>query len=174
MAQDGLDFSRLLMQHDRALLRYILTFIPRRDDAEEVLQRTAASLWEKWSEYDSTRDFLPWAMRFTYFEVLNFRKELARGRLIFNVDVLNSLQATRAQLEPVLEAQQIALQECLKRIDADGRTLLQRRYCDSESVTALADESGRTPKALYRQLDRVRESIARCVQHRLAQESVLS
>ncbi len=170
MSQDGLEFSQLLLRHDRRLLMYIMTFVPRRDDAEEILQRTATSLWQKWNEYNPELDFLPWAMRFTYFEILNFRKELARERLIFDVDVLDSLNATRQTLESSFDCQRDALRECLKQVDPVGISLLRRRYCDTESVSSLAEESGKTVKALYRKLDRLRELISRCVHQRLAQE----
>ncbi|HWL09593.1 MAG TPA: sigma-70 family RNA polymerase sigma factor [Planctomicrobium sp.] len=170
MMKNELEFSQLLLRHDRSLLRYILTFVPRRDDAEEILQRTATSLWEKWSEYDSSREFFPWAVRFTYFEILNYRKELARERLIFDVDVLESLKSSQQPLETRLDQQREALQECLKQLDAVGVSLLRRRYCDAESITSLASESGKTVKSLYRKLDRIRELISRCVHQRLARE----
>src|SRR5262245_35132392 len=102
LAAPGSDFAQLLVRHDRALLRYIMTFIPRRDDAEEVLQRAATVLWEKFEEYDRSRDFLPWALSVAYFEVLNFRKELARSRLVFREDVLHALAETRDEVEPQL------------------------------------------------------------------------
>jgi RNA polymerase sigma-70 factor (ECF subfamily) len=164
---DGMEFARLLVQFDRSLLRYIMTFIPRRDDAEEVLQRTATVLWEKFSEYDRQRDFLPWALRVAYFEVLNFRKQIARDRLVFREDVLEALAETRAASEPVLAAQRVALRYCLAALKPDDRALVKRRYGDAQTVAALADERGQTAKALYRRLDRLREAIARCAERRL-------
>ncbi len=163
----GKEFARLLVQFDRPLLRYILTFVPRRDDAEEVLQRTATVLWEKFAEYDRQRDFLPWAMRVAYFEILNFRKQMARDRLVFREDVIEALAETRHAQAPLLEAQRRALQLCLGELKPVDRTLLRRRYGDAETIAALADEQGKTAKALYRRLDRLREAIARCAQRRL-------
>ncbi|WLD12240.1 sigma-70 family RNA polymerase sigma factor [Planctellipticum variicoloris] len=167
------DFARLLVQHDRAVLRYIMTFIPRRDDAEEVLQRTATVLWEKFEEYDAAREFLPWALRVAYFEVLTFRKEAARSRLVFCEDVIEKLAETRQGECPILEAQQSALQECLAKLTGDSAALLRRRYCDSQTVPELAAESGKTAKSLYRRLDRLRELIAACVERRLASDGIL-
>jgi RNA polymerase sigma-70 factor, ECF subfamily len=161
------DFSRLLVQHDRAVLRYIMTFMPRHDDAEEVLQRVATVLWEKFNEYDPTRDFLPWALRVAYFEVLNFRKEAARSRLVFSEEVIASLAETRDAERPVLEAQQRALQECLGKLNSDSAVLLRRRYCDAQTVAALAAEWGKSVKSLYRRLDRLRDLIAECVERRI-------
>ena len=168
---DGGEFARLLVRHNRALFRYIMTFLPRPGDAEEVLQRAATVLWQKFDEYDRERDFLPWALRVTYFEVLNYRKEFARSRLVFRPDVMQLLDVTRAEEEPMLDAQRAALRECLTHLDDDGRMLLKRRYCDSETVASLAKELRRTAKSLYRRLDRLREQIANCVQQKVAAET---
>jgi RNA polymerase sigma-70 factor (ECF subfamily) len=170
MMQRGPDFAQLLVRHDRALLRYIQTFIPRRDDAEEVLQRAATVLWEKFGDYDPQREFLPWALRVTYFEILNFRKEIARSRLVFREDVLEAIAETREQQESALEDQHVALVECLKRVGDEGISLLRRRYCDSATLASLAHEQGRTAKSLYRRLDRLREMITECIERRLAGE----
>ena len=162
-------FAGLIVVHDRAILRYIMTLIPRRDDAEEILQRTAAALWEHFPQYDRTRPFLPWALRFAYFEVLNFRKEMARDRLVFREDVLALIVETRQQIEPELDARRAALRRCLERLAPEDLTLLRRRYCDVSSVGALAEEAGKTAKALYRRLDRIRELVWDCVTRRIAE-----
>ncbi|WP_145374944.1 sigma-70 family RNA polymerase sigma factor [Symmachiella dynata] len=170
----GDDFARLLVQHDRALFRYIMTFVARHDDAEEILQRVAIVLWRKFSEYDPTRDFLPWAYRVAYFEILKFRTEAGRSRLIFREDVLEALAETRHTLSPVLEAQHQALDACLEKLNAESAALLRRRYGESETVAALATEKGTTAKALYRKLDRLRDLIADCVERRVGFKGVVS
>ena len=173
MTTAGSEFARLLVRFDRDLLRYIMTFIPRRDDAEEVLQRTATVLWEKFPDYDRQREFLPWALRVTYFEILNFRKEIARDRLVLREDVVQALAETREAQVPLLEAQRTALQQCLGELSGDDAALLRRRYCDSETIAKLADERGKTAKSLYRRLDRIRELIAQCVERRMAGEAMV-
>ena len=170
-AASGGDFASLIVKHDRALLRYIMTLIPRRDDAEEVLQRTAAALWEHFAEYDHDRPFLPWGLRFAYFEVLNFRKEMARDRLVFREDVLALIAETRQQLEPELDGRRAALRGCIDRLPPADLDLLRRRYCDASSVGTLAEEAGKTAKALYRRLDRIRELVWECVTRHLARHT---
>lgn len=167
MTTDGSEFAQLLVQNDRQLLRYIMTFIPRRDDAEEVLQRAATVLWEKFSDYDRERSFLPWALRVTYFEILNFRKEVARSRLVFREDLMHAFAQTRELQEPGLEGQRQALDRCLEEFRDDDVLLLRRRYCDADTIASLAVEQGRSTKSLYRRLDRIRELIAECIERRL-------
>jgi RNA polymerase sigma-70 factor (ECF subfamily) len=71
-----------------------------------------------------------------------------------------------------LEAQRRALHVCLSELSAEYQALLRRRYGDAETVAALAGERGKTVKALYRRLDRLRESIARCAQRRMQLEAI--
>lgn len=149
------------------MLNYIMSFIPYRDDAEEVLQRTTAILWQRLHEFDQERGFLAWALHRAYYEVLSFRKEHARNRLIFHEELISQLADERRQQEPLLAAQRSALRECLQQLKDEHRALLQRRYGDSSSVAALAEESGVTAKTLYRRLDRLRQLIADCVRKRL-------
>lgn len=171
MSDDPSRFVRLLLKYDRALIAYIMTFIPRRDDAEEVLQNAATVIWEKFSEYDKSRDFLPWAMRVTYFEILNFRKERARSRLVFCPELLEALATDRATQESVLEARREALRVCLGQLDQEAESLLRQRYADSETIADLAKSVGASAKVLYRRLYRLRQRVARCVEQRLLSES---
>jgi RNA polymerase sigma-70 factor (ECF subfamily) len=165
---DGGLFATLMVRHDRRLLRYIRSLLPHRADAEEVLQRTAAVLWEHFAEYDPARDFFPWAVRFAYFEVLNHRKERARDRLVFREEVLAELAATRMEMDGLLDRRRDALHECLNQVVPKDLELLRRRYAAPETIAGLATDLGTTAKSLYRRLDRLRDRLAECVERRMA------
>ncbi len=163
-------FAGHLAANDKELRRYIALFVPRRDDVEEILQQTALVLWEKFADYDNDREFLPWAIRFAYFEVLNFRKHRARRRFLHSEETLLALAEARHELSEELIQRHSALKHCLAKLSAKDRSLLERRYSDSSSVKSLAEESGRTVKALYRRLDRIRELIFECVDRRMSSD----
>ncbi len=157
-----------MARDDRRLLRYIRSLLPHAADAEEVLQRTAAVLWEHFAAFDTDRDFYPWAVRFAYFEVLNHRKERARDRLVFREEVLAELTATRQEMEGLLERRREALLQCLNQLLPKDAELLRQRYTTPETIAQLAKEMGATAKSLYRRLDRLRERLTVCVERRLA------
>lgn len=168
MSQPGNEFARLLVTYDREMLRYIMALIPRRDDAEEILQRAALVLWERFEEFDQEREFLPWALRVCYFEVLNFRKEKARSRLVFSEEVMGLLVQSRTEQQALLDQRRSALSGCLAKLSDEDRRLLERRYTDSATIQSLSEECGKTAKSLYRRLDRVRELVLKCVERSVA------
>lgn len=170
MPDSGNIFARLLVTHDQHLRRYISLFLHRRDDVEEVLQQTAVALWEKFEDFDQGREFLPWATRFAYFEVLSFRRDKARARVFYTEDVMQAIAEAESELADDLKQRRDQLAECLSQLTDEDRSLLQRRYADDTTIKALSDETGRTVKSLYRRLDRVRQIVADCVDRKLHAE----
>ena len=70
-------FAELYSRCHLPLLRYVMTMLPNRAIAEDIVQETAKNLWEKFDQSDQSQPFLPWARKFAYFETLNQRRKLA-------------------------------------------------------------------------------------------------
>lgn len=165
---DPTPFVELIVKHERALSRYIRSMLPRMGDVEEVWQATAIELWEKFDQYDSEREFLPWAQRFAYFEVLKFRRKAARDRMVFSEEVLQAVADTHAASNDKLAVRSRALQGCLKKLSADELNLLRTRYESTTTIGMIAEQLQTTAKTLYRRLDRIRQRLAECVQQHAA------
>mgnify|MGYP001458103238 FL=1 len=84
-------FVKLWTRHQAEVERYVFMMVPRAADAAEVLQEVSVQLWEKWDKYDTSRPFVPWAIRFAYLEVLKWRQRQAREKLIFSDSLLQQL-----------------------------------------------------------------------------------
>lgn len=156
-------FVELILKYDREIRRYIQALIVRRDDTDEVMQQTALVLWEKFSEYDDSRDFLPWAKRFAYFEALNFRKVHARNKLIFNDEVMLLVAETIQESNERNDERARAMVECLGKLGADDRRLLELRYGNSKTLKSIAEEEQGDPKMLYRRLEKIRMALLGCI-----------
>ncbi len=156
-------FVELIVKYDRELRRYIQALVARRDDADEVMQQTALVLWEKFSEYDDSRDFLPWAKRFAYFEALNFRKLHARSKLIFNDEVMLLIAETLQESNERSNERAKVMVECLSKLSAEDRRLLELRYGNSKTLKSIAQEEQGDPKMFYRRLEKIRQTLLECI-----------
>lgn len=166
-ADPGL-FVRLLLQHQGAMLRYILPLVGNLADAQDVLQDTAVALWQKFGQYDPERPFLPWARQFAHHEVLMHHRR--QRRYTFLTEELIETLAER-QVEQEAEAQQRrgALQACLDALPEADRALIDERYADTGmTVQRLATETGQTPNVLYKALARIRRQLLLCLDRKLA------
>jgi len=149
-------------------MRYIRSLVPRLDDAEEVWQATAIVLWEKFDEYDPTREFLPWAQRFAYFESLKQRRKVARDRMVFSENAMQAIADTHQASQQHLDRRSRALKLCLEKLGSSDLALLRARYDSEITIGELAQQMETTAKTLYRRLDRIRDKLASCVRRRVA------
>src|SRR3974390_1960485 len=57
-------FLSLFLRSEREVFRYVASMVPNVPDAEDIVQQTALTLWEKFEAYDPAQPFTPWACRF--------------------------------------------------------------------------------------------------------------
>src|SRR5438094_5161251 len=87
-------FLRLFLQNERRLYAYILTLLPHRADADDVLQEASLVMWDKFDEQHPPNDFTAWGCRIAYFKVLDFYKKRQRSRVRFSQVILERIAET--------------------------------------------------------------------------------
>jgi RNA polymerase sigma-70 factor (ECF subfamily) len=160
-------FASLYARWHLEILRFVLTLLPDRHRAEDVVQETARVLWQKFTDYDPERPFWPWARQIAYFEVLKFRKRQATTRRLFSDELVELLAEERARQEDVLEARLQALRHCLDILPEPDRRLLAERYGGELAAAELARRHGKSPNAVHTLMHRLRQKLADCVRRTL-------
>src|SRR5215468_7592228 len=90
-------FLRLFLQNERRLYAYILTLLPNRADADDVLQDASLVMWDKFDDENPPEDFAAWGCRIAYFKVLDFGKKRQRSRIFFSQPLLERLAETAVE-----------------------------------------------------------------------------
>ncbi|MEM6469651.1 MAG: sigma-70 family RNA polymerase sigma factor [Planctomycetota bacterium] len=152
------------------LLGYLVKRLGDLETAREVLQDVNLVICRRASEFRPGSHFLAWAFTIAKFELLAYRKRMSRERLVFNADLVASLDRMDESLFPADGARnrEEALQVCLDQLDERHQELLTRRYAESLSVKALAAELNKTANAVSMTLHRIREQLMQCVDRRLS------
>src|SRR6184192_1801013 len=87
-------FLSLFLQNQRRLFAYILTLLPNRTDADDVLQDASLVMWDKFDADQPPTDFLAWARRVAYHKVLDFYKKTHRDGKKLNRAFLERVTVT--------------------------------------------------------------------------------
>jgi RNA polymerase sigma-70 factor (ECF subfamily) len=164
-------FLTLFLQNQRRLYAYVLTLLPNRADADDVLQETSLVMWDRFDPTDPPADFLAWARRVAYHKVLDFFKKARRadarlGRLF----VEKVAHAAGAEDAGALDDRREALAACLEKLAPQDRELLARRFADGATTKSASEALGRSVEAVYKALAKVRRGLFECVQKSLAKE----
>lgn len=170
--EKGKQFLRLFLQNERRFYAYVLTLLPNRADADDVLQEASLVMWDKFDDHRPPDDFAAWGCRIAYFKVLDLCKKRHRSRVVFSQAMLERLAETAAEHADALQLDERreALGGCLAKLRPRDRELLARRFTQDADVTAIAADFGRSADAIYKSLAKIRQALFDCVTRTLAAE----
>jgi RNA polymerase sigma-70 factor (ECF subfamily) len=165
-------FLRLFLQNQRRLYAYILTLLPNRADADDVLQETSLVMWDKFDAASPPTEFLAWGRRVAYHKVLDCYKKAHRAQARLSRVFLERVgKAAAEQAEALqLDDRREALAACVEKLTPRDRDLLARRFADGATTQSTSEQLGRSVDAVYKALAKVRESLFNCVQKALARQ----
>lgn len=151
-----------------SLYAYILSLIPNPQRAEDLLQETNLVLWRKRDEFEPGTSFIAWACQVAYFNVLGFRRKMARDRHTFDDALFDYLAERQIERADELEERRVALRNCLEKLPDNQRELIRARYEPGASVQRMADERSTTEGALSQMLYRIRATLLSCIKKAIA------
>jgi RNA polymerase sigma-70 factor (ECF subfamily) len=157
-------FVALLLANQNRVFRFLMTLVPRREDAEDLLQQTSITLWKSREKYDpAAGDFTSWACAIAHNHVRNFRRKENTRRNILSEELTRVLIETRTANASLLDEWHQALGQCLQRLTPHQRTIVEECYGGGTTIKDSAPASGRTANALYKILRNIRSSLHDCI-----------
>jgi RNA polymerase sigma-70 factor (ECF subfamily) len=162
-------FLRLFAANEAALHTFVRSMLPSRQEAADVMQEVAVTLWQKFTSAD---EFRPWAFGVARNMALRHLRSRARDRHVFDDDLVNRLADEAVAMEQRHLTQREALAGCLQKLPAMQRELALTAYTKGTRMDELAAQRGQTPMALYKLLQRIRQALLECVRRTLSQEEI--
>ena len=164
------EFVQLFMADQRRILAYVATLVPNIADAEDIVQEAGTVMWKKFDEFTPGTDFSAWAFRIARLKVLEYRRRHSRQPLLFNDDLMDKIAATAADLTNEIEAQNLALADCIEKLPADTRQLVQQRYMDQAKMDVLAEQFRCSVVTVRKRLRSAHEALFECIENKLSEE----
>ncbi len=160
----GAKFVQLLAAHERRLGSFVLALVPNWNDAEDIIQTTKLRLWEQFETYDPDKDFGAWACVIARYEVLAFRTRLARSRVQFSQELVDSMSEELTQTAAEADARLVFVEACLKKLTQWQRDLLWHCCIAGYSSQKVASLFGRKSEAIRQAMLRVRRKLYHCIE----------
>jgi RNA polymerase sigma-70 factor, ECF subfamily len=163
-----IQFTKLWTDAQPTIGQYVASLIRDHWAVRDILQNTSMAVLRKFSEYDPSRPFLPWALGVAKFEILGHRRDAARDRMVFDSAFLEHYTQTWAQVAPRINDEASALRDCVSELKGRPRTIIMLRYADGQTSETIAAELKLSAANVRTILKRVREALKQCVEKRMA------
>ena len=165
------EFVQHLTACQSALYAFIVALLGDVNNANDVLQETNLKLCRKCAEYDPDQPFLRWAYTFARFEVMAWRKQKQRSRLVLDDELLATVAAELEESAEEADHRLEVLEKCMERLNPQQRELIAARYGRGEPVQDIATRLSRPENAMAALFYRLRKLLADCAQSVLAREA---
>jgi len=163
----SVNLAREWVKSQQNILAYIGSLTYDFREAEELLQETAAQVFEHADRYDPARPFLPWAFGIARNVVLHHRRQAARHHCVIDVEVMSRLAEVFDELAEYREQLRDALEFCREKLPPRSQHLCRLRYEGNLEVGEIARRTGSTAGAVRILLYRIREQLRRCIGQQL-------
>ena len=148
------------------LYGFILKRLADQDQARDVLQRTNLVICQKAGDYKPGTSFSAWTFTIARFQLMAWRKNQSRNRLVFSDTVYEQID-TKCEQKVVDDVRLDALRDCIKQLNVDENKLLEQRYHKDLPLATIASTLNMSIDAIGMRLSRIRKKLGQCVQQKL-------
>jgi RNA polymerase sigma-70 factor (ECF subfamily) len=167
--KDGrVDAYEVVVNAYQARLRALLAnFCPPGLDADEVAHRAFVEAFKKIDRYAPNTSFFAWVASIgrtlILFDLRSARNEAKKRESYARELVTGTIERELGDSDGLDESRVTRLRECLGKLSANLRTLVDLRYREGASLGAIAERVGKTEGAVKFSLFYARKKLRACV-----------
>ena len=161
------EFVRLLTEHDRSVLLFILSLVPNWADAEEIHQETNVKLWQEFGKFRIGSDFGKWARTVARYQVLAFNKQAQRDWLRMDQQAMDLVEAKVAVVAGREATRLAVLAECVEELSTFSHEIVRLHYTVGRKIREIAAELRCSFDSAYKTIQRARVELRQCVDRKL-------
>jgi RNA polymerase sigma-70 factor (ECF subfamily) len=160
--------QQLFVQHQQAVLGYVLSIEPNFADAQDIVQEVFLAVSRKAQTWSAGTDFFAWVCTVARYETLQFQRTRSRRTARLDENVIELLYSAEAVDEAEWQHRVDVLRRCLDRLAPRARELVRRRYHGAQMPEQIAKGIGWTVNAVRVALTRARGVLRECMEQRLS------
>lgn len=171
MDKKSANFFRLYTSIQNRLHSIILVIVHNQVVAEDLLQETAATLWEKFDQFEEGTNFSAWAIRIAKNKCFEYLRRNEKTKKLFRNEFYTQAADWAVEATQDLSAHLKALDSCCEKLDAKRRSLLKLRYAENVSIKDLAVQFGQPVSTLYNHIAQALDWLRFCMKKTLSSQA---
>lgn len=158
-----LQVQTLFVQHQQAVLAFVLSLEPGLHDAEEIVQEAFVTVTRKASTWTPGTNFLAWSCTIARYTTMSFQRDRGRRGFRLAEDVVEMMAEYTEEDFSEFQGRVAALRGCLKQLAPKAHELVNLRYHAGLRPEQIALEIDWTANAVRVALTRARVALRECL-----------
>jgi RNA polymerase sigma-70 factor, ECF subfamily len=163
-------FGEIVKRYHRPLYYFVVGKVSADDEAEDIVQKTFISAFERLPDYDTAQPILAWLRGIAINHCRNAWRSYQRQSEMLN----RLLEVKRAEVEltlleeaPMDERRTVALRQCIESLTPSEQKALRLRFVEELPLADIGAALNRNGEAARQFLFRIRTRLNACVRKKL-------
>jgi RNA polymerase sigma-70 factor len=173
-------FAVLVREHETGLLAFVRACVQPPADADDLVQDTFVTAWERLAEYDVDRPFAAWLRGIARNKIADYFRRFTAHRRHVHILSPEAVAAISDEFERLSRPARgevfrdcfAALRQCLQSLPAAEREVVERAYRQNQTCGTIAAEVGQGVEAIKKRLQRARAALRDCILGKLGPEAI--
>lgn len=165
-------FFQLYGRCQHYLHGFLFMMVHSESDAEDLLQETAATMWEHFDKFQPGTNFAAWGFKIAKSKAINFIKRNALTRPHLSAHLYERIADLERQEKNDMNGRQDALRRCVKKLKELDRKFLEIHYEQNAGMKKMAEMYGRSTTGIYHTMARIHTALHKCIQRTLGAEGL--
>ncbi|MEO0446031.1 MAG: sigma-70 family RNA polymerase sigma factor [Verrucomicrobiota bacterium] len=158
--------QQLFVQHIAVVKYFVLSLLPNPSEAEDIVQEVFLTVTAKANDFEPGTNFKAWVLTIARFKALEQLRREHRSQKRLSDEVIERLAEETDPIDPHRDAaRKRALRDCIAKLAAKPRTMIELQYRENLKPAAIARQLGWDTNAVYVALSRARADLRHCVKH---------
>lgn len=163
------EVQKLFVEHLPALRRFVLSLMPRRSEADDVVQEVFLTVTTKANDFVLGSNFKAWAFAIARFKVLEHLRRAKRDPHVLTDSVIEKLASEAEDSDPERDSLILrALARCIEKLAPKRKQAIELQYGENCTPPEIADRLGWGVNSVNVALSRARADLRDCVQNAIA------
>ncbi|OXU15548.1 sigma-70 family RNA polymerase sigma factor [Sedimentisphaera salicampi] len=163
------EFLKLFLDCNNRLYCYILTFVPNKSEADDVLQDSALLMWEKFDNYEKGTNFFSWACTVARNKVFEHYRSKKRFSNLIDNELIEDIGSNFGFSSQQENLKLSALNGCISKLSDNDKGLIKARFTKGTSLKNFARDTERSINTVYKRMAYIYTMLESCIERTLKQ-----
>jgi RNA polymerase sigma-70 factor (ECF subfamily) len=167
-------FKQLFESDQNRLYSYIYAFVSNHSMADDIFQETSVTLWQNFEKFEPGTNFSKWANVIAFNRIRHHRQANKKYQLGLSDDFTQEFSQNIAVMESQAIKQEqrwLHLEHCHSLLSEPLKQVYQSFYIDNFTANDIAEQSGRSVRAIRKAVHKLRTKLFECVDKKVQKAS---
>ena len=170
---DQANFMQHFLTHREMLFAFLLSIVRDQDVAEDLFQEVSMIAFKRCFDFKHGTNFGAWLREIGRRCILKARNRRAKELVLLEPEAIEAIAAAHEHVrDRWWQHSRDALEECLEKLSARSKNLLELRYEENLRFDVIAERIRSTAHSVEEIISRIRIGLRRCIEARISTEPV--